>query len=164
MDDGAITHAETLDHANWPAMALLKLDDKVQSVGPCAAYPPTTTHCATRSLGARSSPRCSGAPATLWLALERFFASPCPPTNIVGVGRLSEVFAALLARPQPAGLLETARPRRCDTRSSSSAGRVGCGGEHVVPRLVSALWVACGGDPGGYRYLRSSARATVCGA
>ena len=77
----------------------------------CAARSSVTTRRATRSLGARSDPRHSGALATLWPALERLFASPCPPTNIVsGAGRLSEVFAEPLARLQPAGSPETGLP------------------------------------------------------
>ena len=123
-----------------------------RSIQSCAARPPVTTHCATRSLGARSSPRRSGASATLWPAVERFFASPCPPTNIVlGAGHLRELFAALLARLQPAGSPETAPPTlrraRLELVGLCSLWR---GGEHLVPRLVSALWVACVGDPGGY--------------
>ena len=76
----------------------------------CAARSSATAHCVTRSLGARSDPRRSGALATLWPALERLFASPCLPTdNLPCAGRLSKAYATTWARRPPASAPETAR-------------------------------------------------------
>ena len=47
-------------------------------IWPCAARPSSTTRCATRSLGARSSPRRSSAPATLWPHWSGSLRRPVP--------------------------------------------------------------------------------------
>ena len=61
-----------------------------------------------------------------------------------------------------------ARRRRRQQRRAARGSRVwvltGCRGEGVGLWTVSALWVADGGDPGGYRHLRLVARTPVCGA
>jgi hypothetical protein len=120
---------------------------------------------AARSHGARSHPRPSGDPSTLWPAREGLFASPCSPTDSFWcAGHCSRSYATDRARQLPACAPETAR-------AAPRCVRLASVGAHGVPRrgrrplsAVSALWVADGGDPGGYRYLRFVARTPVCGA
>lgn len=132
----------------------------------CTAHPAVTTHCATRSLCLRSSPRFSGAPATLWLALERLFTSPCPSVDTLScAGRLFGPYAVLAEHLRPADALEIA-PKGLWHAQLRWAGRgchAGCCNEYVMSRLVSAVWIECCGDPGGYRYLGLMARVMLCG-
>jgi hypothetical protein len=57
-----------------------------------------------------------------------------------------------------------ARGHRHDARGLHVCVLTGCCGEGVGSWAASALGVAYGGDPGGYRYLRLVARTPVCGA
>ena len=78
-----------------------------------------------RALGARSNPLPSGVLATLWLALEGIFVSPCSPTNIsLCAGRLSGVSAAVFAPQVLKRAPETARtaPRRARLARADAHG------------------------------------------
>ena len=89
------------------------------------------------------------------------------PVSPLTTSRTQVAPAKLMLRRGRGGRLRARRrPRgeRRDARGSRSLLRAGCCSGTVVSRLVSALCVASGGVPGGYRYLRLVARPTVCGA
>jgi hypothetical protein len=124
----------------------------------CAARAAEWALSAVRSHGARSHPRPSGAPATLWPALEGLFASPCSPTDsFLCAGRRSRSYATASARQLPASAPETApaAPRR------ARLARVGA---HGVPRrgrrFMDRERVVGGGWRRSRRLSTSTARGT----
>ena len=95
---------------------------------------------------------------------EQVEVSPLPAQVLYGGNLKVEL---LHQRLRASAACECAQDRVescCGARSSCGWMRTVCCGERVVSWAVSVLWVAYGGDPGGYRYVGLEARLAVCGA
>jgi hypothetical protein len=89
---------------------------------------------------------------------------PVPLLTLFGVQAAGVGHMLRLARASCPRARRVRRGQRRAARGSRVWVLTGCRGEGVGLWTVSALWVAYGGDPGGYRYLRLVARTLVCGA